>query len=269
MSKKKTSAHRRRAHGGFPFWVLPVLVCVVLALWLLAGAFDQPPTAPVEPGGTPGPSAAETQPAGKPSQSAPPPSESEPEEVDWRLTLVNRWNALPEDYELEIVELDNGQSVDKRCYEELSAMLDACRRAGHTPLICSSYRPWETQERLYINKVRQFLGRGYTQSRAEEEAGRIVAVPGTSEHQLGLAVDIVDISYQVLDRAQEETGVQRWLMEHCWEYGFILRYPTDKSEITGIIYEPWHYRYVGRQAAREIRELGVCLEEYLEDLEDR
>ena len=90
-----------------------------------------------------------------------------------------------------------------------------------------------------------------------------VARPGTSEHQTGLAVDIVDTSYQILDEGQENTPVQQWLMAHCAEYGFILRYPTDKSEITGVGYEPWHYRYVGVEAAREIMANGLCLEEYL------
>ena len=86
--------------------------------------------------------------------------------------------------------------------------------------------------------------------------------PGTSEHETGLAVDIVDKSYQILDRKQEQTPVQQWLMDHCAAYGFILRYPTDKSALTGIGYEPWHYRYVGREAAAAIMEQGICLEEY-------
>lgn len=99
---------------------------------------------------------------------------------------------------------------------------------------------------------------------AKLEAGKIVAVPGTSEHQLGLAVDIVDKYNQVLDENQENTAVQKWLMENCWKYGFILRYPNDKSSITGIMYEPWHYRYVGDAAAKEIYQQGICLEEYLD-----
>ena len=94
-------------------------------------------------------------------------------------------------------------------------------------------------------------------------AGKVVAVPGTSEHELGLAVDIADMNHQLLDESQEDTEVQKWLLEHCWEYGFILRYPTGKSDITDIIYEPWHYRYVGREDAEQIRALDVCLEEYL------
>lgn len=95
------------------------------------------------------------------------------------------------------------------------------------------------------------------------EAARWVAPPGTSEHQTGLALDIVSADYQLLDEKQAETPEQQWLMEHCWEYGFVLRYPTDKSAVTGIGYEPWHYRYVGKEAAREMVRRGVCLEEYL------
>ncbi|MDY3692539.1 MAG: M15 family metallopeptidase [Dysosmobacter sp.] len=103
-----------------------------------------------------------------------------------------------------------------------------------------------------------------TQAEAENQASFWVARPGTSEHQTGLAVDIVDQNYQLLDEKQENKPVQQWLMAHCTEYGFILRYPTGKSEITGIGYEPWHYRYVGLDAAREITEQGLCLEEYLD-----
>ena len=107
---------------------------------------------------------------------------------------------------------------------------------------------------------------GYSKKDAKAKAATSVARPGTSEHQLGLAVDIVDKSHQTLDAAQEDTPVQQWLLENSWKYGFILRYPNQKSNLTGIIYEPWHYRYVGQAAAQEIHERGICLEEYLEDL---
>ena len=186
------------------------------------------------------------------------------EESDWRLTLVNPWNALPEGYTVELKELSNGHAVDERCYPDLQDMLDACREAGLSPLICSSYRSYEKQKSLYQNKIDRLRTQGYSAKEAQEEAGKAVAEPGTSEHQLGLAVDIVDVSNQNLDSSQEQTAVQKWLMKHSWEYGFILRYPNDKSEITGIIYEPWHYRYVGKEAAAEIQAQGVCLEEYLE-----
>ena len=92
-----------------------------------------------------------------------------------------------------------------------------------------------------------------------------MAIPGTSEHEIGLAVDIVDDNYQMLENEQENTPVQKWLKKNCWKYGFILRYPENKKKITGVIYEPWHYRYVGKTAAKEIMSKGICLEEYLDE----
>ena len=192
---------------------------------------------------------------------------AEPQETpaadDWRLLLVNKQNPLPDDYSIQTVELRNGLQVDERCYPDLQAMMDACREEGLAPVICSAYRTREYQENLYQSQIEKQLARGYSREHAETAAGEQVAVPGTSEHQLGLAVDIVDIDYQLLDSSQEDTAVQKWLMEHSWEYGFILRYPDGKSEITGITYEPWHYRYVGRENAEQIHRGGVCLEEYL------
>ncbi|MFQ7289836.1 MAG: M15 family metallopeptidase [Lacrimispora saccharolytica] len=105
---------------------------------------------------------------------------------------------------------------------------------------------------------------GYPEEDVAVEAAKTVAVPGTSEHELGLALDIVDSSYPELETEQENTPVQRWLMKNSWKYGFVLRYPSDKSALTGIIYEPWHYRYVGKEAAKVMYEEELCLEEYLE-----
>lgn len=187
-----------------------------------------------------------------------------PEAEDWQLLLVNPWNEMPEDYEVTLKALPDGQKVDERAYDDLNAMLEACRDAGLRPKICSSYRTQAKQTYLYNNKITRLRNAGYSKAAALEEAGRWVARPGTSEHQLGLALDIVSSSYQALTKKQEKTAEQKWLMEHCWEYGFILRYPSDKSEITGIGYEPWHYRYVGKEAAKEIYDRGICLEEYLD-----
>ena len=181
----------------------------------------------------------------------------------WNLTLVNPWNPLPEDHSISLKQVESGQAVDQRCAEALQAMMNDCRAAGLSPLICSSYRTQETQQGLYDAQVNAFLAQGYSRKEAESMAATIVALPGTSEHQLGLAVDIVDQNYQILESSQEDTPVQRWLMEHCWEYGFILRYPEEKSDLTGIIYEPWHYRYVGVEAAKVITQAGICLEEYV------
>ena len=183
---------------------------------------------------------------------------------EWNLILVNPWHKLPEGYTVETTTLLNGESIDSRCYSALSQMLNDCQeQSGGIPIVCSSYRPHEKQVLLYDDQVKSLMSAGKTKEEAEKEAGTVVAVPGTSEHELGLAVDICDSENQLLDESQADTNTQKWLMENCWKYGFILRYPKNKSDITGIIYEPWHYRYVGNEVAREIQESGICLEEYL------
>lgn len=183
---------------------------------------------------------------------------------DWNLILVNGTHPLPENFEIpELTRLANGHAVDSRAYPELQRMMDDCRAAGLSPTICSSYRTWDKQEELFERKVQSCLSQAGSREEAEGLAAQWVSRPGTSEHQAGLALDIVDKSYQLLDEGQEETAVQKWLMAHCAEYGYILRYPTAKSEITGVGYEPWHYRYVGAKAAREMMSRGLCLEEYL------
>ena len=180
------------------------------------------------------------------------------------LPLVNPWYYIPEDYTVELTEINANHQIAAIAYADFEEMMDDCRDAGLDPAVCSSYRTQEYQEKLFARKVEYYLGKGYDQAEAEAQAGRSVAVPGTSEHQLGLALDIIDNSNWNLDESQAKTATQKWLMEHSWEYGWILRYPDGKSEITGIIYEPWHYRYVGREVAAEIHELDVCLEEYIQ-----
>ena len=182
---------------------------------------------------------------------------------DELLTLVNFENTIPKDWKVDLVQLNNGQSVDRRIYDDLIAMLQAAKSEGLNPLICSSYRTNEKQEQLYQNKVSEYLSQGYSKVEASDKAAFWVARPGTSEHQLGLAVDIVSTKNQRLDRSQENTVEQQWLIQNSWKYGFVLRYPTNKNSITGVGYEPWHYRYVGKEHAKKINELGMCLEEYV------
>ena len=259
MEKRAVSRRRRRRRYARPLWAAAVMVvCLISIAFYLAGHGSREPSDSEEPdhsrlaGVDPAPKTDPDEPENTPSAQAP-----------WNLILVNTWNPLPEDYSITTTQFGNGQAVDERCYSDLQAMLDACRADGLSPVVCSSYRTWEKQETLYNNLVDKLTAQGYSAEDAKEAAGKEIAVPGTSEHQSGLAVDIVDLNHQILDSAQEDTPVQKWLMEHCWEYGFILRYPNGKSELTGIIYEPWHYRYVGREAAKEITEAGLCLEEYL------
>ncbi len=184
---------------------------------------------------------------------------------EWNLILVNPWNPVPSDYEINLISIGYGHSVDARCYPDLQNMLADCRSVGLYPLVCSSYRTMEMQKELFKERVEELTAQGYSKKAAKKKAATSVAKPGTSEHQLGLAVDIVDQNHQLLDSSQEQTLVQQWLMQNSWKYGFILRYPNGTSDLTGIIYEPWHYRYVGKKAAKEIYDQGVCLEEYLQN----
>lgn len=182
---------------------------------------------------------------------------------DWMLILANPWNSIPEDFTVELADIGGGHMVDARIVDDLNQMMSDLRSAGHSAFVCSSYRTNAKQTSLYNNEINDYLSRGYSQEDAVVEAGKWVAIPGTSEHQTGLAVDIMSSYYLVLDKGQEDTEEQKWLMENSYKYGFILRYPSDKSELTGIYYEPWHYRYVGKDAAKEIYEKGICFEEYL------
>ncbi len=186
---------------------------------------------------------------------------------DWCLVLVNAQNSLPDGFEVKLTELKNGQAVDERCYADLQKMMDDCRASGAKPLICSSYRTQEKQQELFDNKVNKLKAQGDTDDEARSKAAQVIAIPGTSEHQTGLAVDIVDIDNQNMDETQEDTPAQQWMMKNSWQYGFVFRYPANKTNITGISYESWHYRYVGRKAAQAMYEQGLCLEEYLAQLQ--
>ena len=200
----------------------------------------------------------------QPAQDVLEPVDEQPKVDDELLTLVNPWNPLPDSWTPDLVTLSDGRKIDSRCYEAFQEMMDACKAAGYSPFLCSAYRTQETQQGLYDNKVQRLVDSGMSEEEAKVEAAKAVAIPGTSEHQLGLAVDIVDANMQDLTDEQENTATQKWLMANSWRYGFIHRYPNGRTDITGIIYEPWHYRYVGLDAAKEIYDLGVTLEEYLD-----
>ena len=191
-----------------------------------------------------------------------------------QITLINPWHSLPEDSTLQLVKLSTDYAsentyVSAECYDALIAMLTECNQVCPTACVASGYRSRASQEKLFAKKIQRVMEeQGVSAEQAAAIAARSVAVPGTSEHQLGLAVDIVDTKYWVLDQKQEDMPAQKWLMENSWRFGFILRYPTGKTSVTGIIYEPWHYRYVGQKVAAEIYQSGLTLEEYLQQLTD-
>ena len=183
-------------------------------------------------------------------------------EFGWNLMLVNAKNSIPDDYAPYLIELSNGEKVDARIFADLQEMFDAARAQGLELFVAAGYRTWEEQRRLLDEKTQAFQYEGHSRKQAKKLALQWVALPGTSEHQLGLAVDInADTEISASD------DVYGWLLKNGHAYGFIKRYPSDKSPITGINNEPWHYRYVGREAAQEITKQGVCLEEYIESIQ--
>lgn len=179
-------------------------------------------------------------------------------ELPWNLILVNSKNSIPKNYEVTLTELSNGNMVDERIYPELQQMFDSARSAGISPMVSEAYRTSEEQQAIMNEKIQEFIEDGYSKRKAKKLAKNWVAAPGTSEHELGLALDINSDG-----SLSSDTEVYSWLAENTYKYGFILRYPQGKENITGIDYEPWHYRYVGQEAASEIFERQICLEEYL------
>jgi len=182
-----------------------------------------------------------------------------PESDPWNLILVNGKNPIPEGYEIQLVEVEKGHKVDYRIADALTRMLADARAAGILPRITSSFRTDEDQRAIMQEYIDDYLAQGYTQEEAEAEARNWVALPGTSEHQIGLAVDISTADWN----KQSAYIVWEWLETNCAQYGFILRYTEEWASITGTSPEPWHFRYVGVEAAKEITDMGVCLEEYL------
>lgn len=177
---------------------------------------------------------------------------------NWKYVVVNKWNEIPNNYSVNLVELSNGESVDSRIYDSLQEMFDDARKDGLYPTVVSGYRTYNKQKEIMDDKVQEYIDQGYSSSKSKKLAEKVVAQPGTSEHELGIAVDINNSG------DSDNTEIYEWLAENAYKYGFIMRYPEDKEDLTGISYEPWHYRYVGVDAAKTIYEKGICLEEYVE-----
>ena len=181
------------------------------------------------------------------------------DEANWHLTLVNSGYRIPDSYEPDLVYVcESGERLDKKVAEHYEAMYNAALKDGVTLTPCSGYRSYETQERNYNRKIEFFEGQGFSTEEAKVKAATIIMPPGSSEHNLGYAMDIVCV-----DEWFEDTQEFRWLQEHAADYGFIMRYPKEKQDITKVIYEPWHWRYVGVEAAKELKASGLVLEEYL------
>ena len=183
---------------------------------------------------------------------------------DKYLLLVNPWNYLPADFERNTRKIE-GHYIDVGAYDDIVNMLADMRKEGLSPYICSSTRTIEYQENLFNKRLKKNKAAGLSEQDALDETAKWTAIPGTSEHHTGYALDIVSTKNTTLDESQENTPEQQWMMKNSWKYGFILRYPEGKTHITGIYYEPWHYRYVGKEAAKEIFDSGLTFEEYLQN----
>lgn len=185
-----------------------------------------------------------------------------------KLLLVNKSHPVSEDYEVEMATVEDGYLVAKQIRGGLERMLSDGRRAVPEGgfMIVSAYRSRELQAELLQDEIRKNRWQGMSERTAEWDALRTVAPAGCSEHETGLAVDIVSENDTELRESQENTEENRWLRENCWKYGFILRYPKEKEDVTGFAYEPWHFRYVGTYAAEQIMRNGLTLEEYLDGL---
>lgn len=199
-------------------------------------------------------------PSGKTDQT----QNSEKAEIPWYLVVVNSKNPMEKGYVPELTKLESEVYVDSRIAEATGQMLKDARDAGLHILVCSAYRSVERQEQVFDESLKERLKNGMGYWEAFSDNRRSVAEPGTSEHALGLSLDLISNQYTELDEGQESTDEAKWLKENCYKYGFILRYPPEKTAITEITYEPWHYRYVGVEDATKIMELGITLEEYLE-----
>ena len=255
-NSSRNRRRRKKKRGCAPFFISCMLLCA-----FAAGSFSffsdflyrHLPALPVDP---PSSNQIQWEAPQNSSQNTDPEIVSEPE--DWSLILVNRDNPLQEKYSVETTTLNNGEQVDTRIYPALQKMFDDMRADGIYPVVASGYRTEEDQQRIMEEKIQAYCAEGYSEKEAKKKAEEWVALPGTSEHQTGLAVDINadgihSAGYEVYD----------WLLLHAHEYGFVKRYPEDKISITGISNEPWHYRYVGESAAKEMVEQNLCLEEYL------
>ena len=181
---------------------------------------------------------------------------------DWRMILVNRDYILPEGYKPKLANaVDSGYSdvyLDERVAPYYNEMYKAAYKDGIHLVPISGYRSVDRQERNFENKIDYYMDKGYSKVEATQKAATIILPPGTSEHNAGLAMDICS-----LEQNFEDTEEFEWLCENAADYGFILRYPEDKQDVTKIIYEPWHWRYVGVDAAKAMKASGECLEEYL------
>ncbi len=185
--------------------------------------------------------------------------------ADWRLVLINKQHPISDDYEFKLGRLSIETSsiqLDDRILEDLLLMMQAAKKDGLNLVIRSPYRTSDRQESNFNDRIRSYMRQGLSYMEAYKVTSQVITVPGCSEHEVGLALDITSESYLPLKQGFADTKEGKWLADHGHEYGFVLRYPKGKEYITSIEYEPWHFRYVGREAAAIMKKESLCLEEF-------
>lgn len=193
------------------------------------------------------------------------PPEVKKEITDWNLRLANSENVLPEDFKVELANIDSTRQFDARAIQYLNKMMNDMKKDKIANVwVQSAYRSVARQKELYNNSVNKYLKQGKTREEAERLTDQFIAKPGSSDHNLGLAVD-----FNSVDNKFEDLAAFKWLEKNAENYGFVLRFPKDKTEITKIEYESWHWRYVGEEHAKKMNELHMCLEEYIEYLQNK
>lgn len=276
LRRQKRQAQRKRALRRYYLFLAGMALLLVIAAVGLAvfvkevffGAGTGNPSSAASAGSTAA-SAAAASSGALPAEPQPNPA-APADPTLWSLLLTNVSHPLPEGYAPELASVGsnsrNGtQYLDARVADAMAQMLAAAREDGIDLVVRSAYRSTEEQTALFNSMKQSYLDAGMSEEEALAETKKWRNVPGTSEHETGLSADIVgedDLNAELVP-ALSERGWAVWLKEHAAEYGFILRYPSDKTEITGTAFEPWHYRYVGVEDAKKIMAQGICLEEYL------
>ena len=188
---------------------------------------------------------------------------------DWKIMLINKQHPIPEEYEFTLATIKGSMKCDERIIPELQQMMQEAKKDGVILVIRSPYRDYERQIYLFNRKVKGYMKKKMSYLESYRTTAQAVTIPGASEHQAGLALDITSDSYSTLTQGFADTKAGEWLAEHSFEYGFILRYPEGKEDITGISFEPWHFRYVGKTAAKYMYDHELTLEEFTTLLNDQ
>lgn len=257
--------------------ILKIIICIIFILHIAAcdhiedrrgepadAVVSITATLPKTPSATETPQGTDS----SPQQTENPPVEDIIEyDNEWAFYLINPENRLPDDFTVELVNIGGRFDLDVRVAEYALRMIADAKDDGLELIVAGAYRSIQRQRELFESRVNALKQAGHSADEAHRLTALEYALPGASEHNAGLAIDILSNSHPNPTRAFDQSAEFEWLINNCFKYGFILRYPDEKTHITGIMYEPWHYRFVGVQRAHEIHESGLTLEEFILALE--